>query len=273
MESLNEQAHDLMKRRRYDEAIPILRQSINNDKSQWNDWELLGQCYRFIGETDRAIHCLNISTEINPKNKSAFLALGIAFQIDQQFEASLSALRKANELDRDYVLAYNSAAMTLKLMGKIEKSIDIYEQGLISLAREFVFNANNDSRSALFKHLSTEGTLYTKYLMDAALQHAVGQDIETIAFPTGASAEIEEREQFHKGLYWEDQLGAKGQPQRVYFPNFFNTALRFFIEDQRYSLILGNKSTVLRMAGQDGEAELHLAEAKEFEYLNKNYHE
>jgi tetratricopeptide (TPR) repeat protein len=119
MKSLNEEAHGLIKQNRYDEAVLLLRQSINDDKSQWNAWELLGQCYRFIGEIDHAVHCLKISTEINPDNKSAFLALGIAYQIKEQFEDSLSALRRATELDRDYVLAYNSAAMTLKLMGTL----------------------------------------------------------------------------------------------------------------------------------------------------------
>jgi tetratricopeptide (TPR) repeat protein len=269
--SINEQAHGLIKQNRYDEAVPLLRQSINEDKSQWNAWELLGLCYRFIGEIDHAVHCLKISTKINPDNKSAFLALGIAYQIKEQFEDSLSALRRATELDRDFVAAYNSAAMTLKLMGDIAKSIEVYEHGLILLAREFCFNAVNDQRSPIFKHLNTQGHLWIKYLMAAILQHAVSQDCDRIAWPTGASAEIEEREETHQGLYWEDILDDHRNCCRLYFPNFFNTALRAFIADQRYTILVGNKSTVLRMVGQDDESDLYLREAQEFKDLNNNF--
>jgi hypothetical protein len=137
---------------------------------------------------------------------------------------------------------------------------------LISLAREFCFNAVNDQTSRIFKHLNTQGHLWTKYLIEAALQHAASQDRDGVAFPTSASAEIEEREQIHQGLYWEDNL----DNYRVYFPNFFNTALRAFIADQRYPLIVGNKSTVLRMVGQDDESDLYLDEAQEFMDLSNN---
>ena len=263
--NLNERAHELICLRRFEDAISILQESLSCDDTQWNAWELLGQCFRFTNNYDDAIQCLTISTNLNPDNKSAFLSLGIAYQMAEKYQESLSALRHANELDRDYVLAYNSAAMTLKLMGNLEKSILVYEQALLSLSREFCFNAMNERGGEIIPRIDThESDLWTQPLAKAAIQHSTLDGLDGVTFPTSTSAEIETRDRTHEGLLWEDIIESDGKKFRVFFPNFFNTALFFFIDDGRYSTIVGNLSNVLKMVGRESDSEKYYLEAVRF---------
>jgi len=265
MDTLNIKARELIRARNFEEAIEVLQESIGCDETQWNVWELLGQCFRFTSKYDDAIQCLTISTNLNPGNKSAFLSLGIAYQMAEKYQESLSALRHANELDRDYVLAYNSAAMTLKLMGNFDKSILVYEQALLSLSREFCFNAKNERDGDIVPRLDThKSDLWTQPLVEAAIQHAAIDGLDGVTFPTGASAEIETLECTHEGLLWEDIVESGGKKVRVYFPNFFNAALFFFIDDGRYSTIVGNLSNVLKLVGRERDSENYYLEAVRF---------
>lgn len=262
---LNLMAHDLIQSGNFEDAIELLQKSIAGDRDQWNAWELLGQCFRFTNKYNDAVECLKISTNLNPDNKTAFLSLGIAYQMAGKYQESLSALRRANELDRDYVLAYNSAAMTLKLMGDLDKSILVYEQALLSLSREFCFNAINERVGEIIPRLITdESDLWTQPLLKAAIQHSAIGGLDGVTFPTSTSAEIETRDRTHEGLLWEDIIEGEGKKIRVYLPNFFNAALFFFVHDGRYSIIIGNMSNVLKMAGRASESEIYYLEAVRF---------
>ena len=147
MNYLNDKAHELICSNQFSEAIPFLQESLRIDKNQWNVWDLLGQCYRFTNDIDKAIQSYNISIEINPSNKGVFHALGIAYQNAGSYDQSLEAFRCAHKIDPEYVMAYNSAGMTLKLMGQLDKSLLIYRVALLTLSREFCSSLINDRRN------------------------------------------------------------------------------------------------------------------------------
>jgi tetratricopeptide (TPR) repeat protein len=66
------------------------------------------------------------------------LALAIARQLNAEYPAAIDALRLALEIDPDYANAYNTLAMTQKLMGAYEKALHNYDAGAKALARAIV---------------------------------------------------------------------------------------------------------------------------------------
>jgi hypothetical protein len=75
------------------------------------------------------------------------------------FPAAIEAIKRALELDRDYVLGYNTLAMTQKLMGAYEKSAHNYEEGLKALARLTAKSLLNAEHSPRVPHRRSRGDL------------------------------------------------------------------------------------------------------------------
>jgi tetratricopeptide (TPR) repeat protein len=57
VDGAREVAIDLVNRRRYQDALPILRQVLERNPDDWNCWYLAGQCCRFLEDFDGAGRC------------------------------------------------------------------------------------------------------------------------------------------------------------------------------------------------------------------------
>lgn len=264
-QALIDPAIELMKVQRFGEALHLLRRAIDQDPSQWNAWYMAGQCCRFLNDVDGAIEHLSRAAELKRDEPPVFLALGIAFQLNRQWDDAIEAFRRAIEIDSDYELAYNSLALTQKKRGELDKALHNYDAGVKALARRIVKAMRNSRTTPILKHRDTPGTLWVEYARYAALYIASSAEgIDGIAWPTGEQALEEERTEKHSGLYWIDVQNDKKENVRLFLPNFFNTFLESLRRDGVYANLIGNRGEVFELLGQHTEANQHFKEASEF---------
>jgi len=264
-QALIDPAIELMKGQRFGEALHLLRRAIDQNPSQWNAWYMAGQCCRFLNDIDGAIDHLSRAAELKTDEAPIFLALGIAFQLNTQWDDAIEAFRRAIEIDSDYELAYNSLALTQKKRGELDKALHNYDAGAKALARRIVKAMPNSRTTPILKHRDTVGTLWVEYAIYAALYLASSAEgINSSAWPTGEYALEEERTERHAGLYWIDTPNDKRETVRLFLPNYFNTFRQLLKRDAAYSNVIGNRGTVLELLGRHDEAHVHFAEATEF---------
>jgi tetratricopeptide (TPR) repeat protein len=262
---MRDRAFELVQAGKYDEALPLFHQVFRADPSDWNAIYLAGQCCRWLNDFDGAIDCLQQAAKINPNEGPIFLALGIACQLKEDWGAAMDALKRAIQIDPDYVLAFNSLAMTQKRMGELEKADHNYEAGAIALTRQIVKSMTNLSENPILPHGTSTNDLWTEYAVQGGLYLAAMEDrLEGIAWPTGEMAEEESRTHKHEGLLWVDQSDTDGKPLRLFLPNFFNTFRLTLQSNRTYSELMGNRGLVLEMLGKQEEAQKHFQEADEF---------
>jgi len=265
-QALIDPAIELMKGQNFGEALQLLHRAIDQDPSQWNAWYMAGQCCRFLNDIDGAVDHLARAAELKADEPPVFLALGIAFQLNTQWDHAIEAFGRAIEIDSDYDLAYNSLALTQKKCGQLDKALHNYDAGAKALARRIAKVMRNDRINPILKHRDTEGSLWTEYAMYAALYLASSAyGIISIAWPNGQQAQEEERTEEHAGLYWIDTPNDKGEAVRLFLPNYFNTFREQLKRDAAYSNLIGNRGTILELLGRPGEARQHFSEADEFQ--------
>lgn len=264
-QALVDRAFELMKGQGFSEALNLLRQAIDHDPLNWNAWELAGQCCRFLNNIDGAIQCLTHAANLKKDEPAVLLALGIAFQLNNQWDDAIKSFCSAIEIDPDYDLAYNSLALTQKKKGELDKALHNYDAGAKALARRIVKSMRNNRDSPILKTRPTACTLWSQYsLYGATYLVSTTKGIDGIAWPTGEFALEEERTEKHAGLYWIDMRNNKERTDRLFLPNYFNSFRGQLERDAAYSNLIGNRGTVLKLLDRHDEARLHFEEATEF---------
>jgi tetratricopeptide (TPR) repeat protein len=248
-------------------AMPRLAALLETQPAFAYAWYLLGQCQRFSGDLAASIFSLSKAVRLDPSQESYYLALGIAYQLVENFEESLGAFRRAHAIKPNYVEAYNSAALTLKRMGNLEKSAEIYDAALDALTLECINKQPNAHNGRIYGFRQMHGGLWMSFLSKAMLFLCAQDDIWSLRWPTGKAAALEYETHENGGLLWKDVKLEGDETSRVLMPNLFDCVRENFISDRRYSLILGNKSLVLASLGRSDEAEKHESEAIEFQSL------
>lgn len=265
-EVLRDQAIDLMTRQRFGEALPLLRQCIQDDPAWGNSWYMAGQCCRFLGDIDGAIPYLERAAELNSDEPPVYLALGIAYQHKKQWTSAIAAFRRALEIDSEYEFACNSLALTQMKCGELEKALLNYDVCANLVARRIVKSMRNSHTSPIFKHRETVGTFWLGYVMKAMLFLASNvEHIAGIGWLSGEQAIEEEQTERHAGLYWTDTHNEKNQTERLFLPNYFSSFRELLRQDALYSNILLSRGMILELLGQVDEARQHFVEAAEFQ--------
>lgn len=263
-----EAIQDLIVKQDWSGAFPRLTALLEAQPGLAHAWYLLGQCHRFAGEIPASIPPLAKATQLDPSQESYFLALGIAYQLTGSYEESLAALRQAHAIKHDYVEAHISAAITLKRMGNLEKSVEIFDAAANALILQYIGNQPNEYSTRIFGFRQMRGELWTGYLLKTMLLICAQEDFGAINFLTGEAAALEYETHENGGLFWKDGTSGDGQKTRILMPNLFDYVRESFISDRRYSYILGDKSLVLKSLGHFDEAEIHENEALEFQLLS-----
>lgn len=256
-------ALELINKRHFAEALPLLRQVISQDQSNWNAWELAGQCSRYLNDIKGAITYLSQAAKLKSDERSIFLALGIAFQLDERWEDSIDALHRAIEIDPNYVLAYNSLALTHQKCGELEKALLYFDQSLKCLAHQIVLSMKNSPTSPTIKTRDTTESLWIEYAAYAAGHLSNSAEVDAIAWPNSEQAMEEERTERHGGLYWVDGLNENKENLRLFLPNYFSMFLGQLKSDKLYATLIGNRGIVLELLGRNDDAQKHFNEANE----------
>jgi len=263
-----EAIQDLISAQNWSGALPRLMALLEAQPTLAHAWYLLGQCHRFSGEIFASIPPLAKATQLDPSQESYFLALGIAYQLTESYEESLAALRQAHAIKPDYVEAHISAAITLKRMGNLEKSVEIFDAAADALTLLYIGNQPNEYSTRIFGFRQMRGELWTGYLLKTLSLVCAQDDVGAISFLTGEAAALEYETHENGGLFWKDEASGDRQKTRILMPNLFDYVRESFISDRRYSNILGDKSLVLKSLGRVDEAEEHKNEALEFQLLS-----
>ena len=156
--------------------------------------------------------------------------------------------------------------MTQKLMGEYEKAAHNYDAGAKALAFTKLKSLQNSASSPRLPIGESRNHLWCDYAMDAALRFSIQDNVDSLAWPTGDMALRDEKEKTFAGWYWQDKTDHDGKLVRLFTPNYFNNIFHFFLQDGLYANLMGNRSTVLKLLGQDEEAQKHLEEAEDFSF-------
>jgi tetratricopeptide (TPR) repeat protein len=264
MSDLSNRSLEQLQRGDIKAAGEIAYEAITRFPSDWHGYYALGQAFRYSNRFVEACGALEAAFELEPRDTSLLLALAIARQLSGQLASSIEALRVCLEIDPDYALAYNTLGMTQKLKGEYDKSIHNYDAGAKALARCILREMTNSRSSRRYPLQRSRSDLWADYAIYAALYSVARDSIEELSFPTGEMAEEDNRIQRFEGWFWIDTHDASGKSNRVICPNFnsyFSVRLR---ADSLYANLMGNRSTVLRLVGQEEEAQRHLEEAQDF---------
>ncbi len=266
VEQIKYEAFKLIEMKKYSEALVLLLQLDEEGVDDESLYYLLGQCYRYLEIYPTAIHYLQVASQ-KKANTTNLLALGIAMQLDKQYEDAIKIFKKAINVDQNFLLAYNSLALTYKRMGEYQTAADTYERVLQILGYQIIFDMRNSRENEYVESSFSENDLWMQYALNAALYFAQADNIQSILVPAA-----DEPNQYHEygGLYWVDREDNNKKISRFFLPNYFDTFKMELTRDNMYSSFIGDKGLILELLGDNEESAKHLREAQEFMELYNN---
>ena len=264
---MKNKAFELINSKRYQEAQEILFKLVEDGEDDENIYYLIGQTYRYLDKYSQAIHYLKIASKMHSSAPN-LLALGIALQLNRQYENAIDTLKQAIDVDKNNLLPYNSLALTYKRMGEYQIAADTYENVLKIMGYQIIFDMNNSRETVFVESNFFNSNLWFEYAIAAAVYFSQADNINSIRFPTGESAEKEEREHNYEGLYWIDEEdGDESKISRLFLPNYFNTYQMILASNSIYASFMGDRGQILELLGENEDAQKHLIEADEFMQL------
>ncbi len=265
MTDLTNRAIELLQMGQMDQAAAVAVKACEAAPGNYHSWYALGICQRAKEQFQMAVQSLQQANRLQPDQQQVLLALGIAQQMGGDLDAALATMKRLVERYPEYVLGYNSLGMTLKLLARPADAAEAYDYGAKVLARNWAEALTNRPDSPRLPHWTSRNSIWMRYALWAALTVAVVDGMEAIATPTGESALEEARTKSSRGYYWLDHdEGLNGKRIRAFQPNYFNSLAAYLRADKRYANLVGNRSTVLTMLGEEDEARMHLEEAQDF---------
>ena len=144
MKDKREEAIDLMKNAQYSAAIPLFLDLLESESSNISTHYMLGQCYKFNGQLLEAIESLEKSKELmkdidsSEWNKSVYLALGIAYQNNKEFDKAVEILKKGISICPQEWDLHNSLGLTYNFMNNLREAVNTYTK-----AQEIIVGAAN----------------------------------------------------------------------------------------------------------------------------------
>ena len=107
--SLFQKAEELVGKKKYDQAVDLLKQIVETDKNDFQAWTALGTIYYAEQKLDAAADAYLKAIEVHPGSPRAHLNLGRVRSSQKKFEEAVEPLTKAVELqptsgDANYLL-------------------------------------------------------------------------------------------------------------------------------------------------------------------------
>jgi len=149
-------AVELMRQKKYSEALPLFERLIETSPNDWSLFYMAGQCSRFSNHLPESVRYLDKAASLNPDEPQVFLALGIARQLTNNFGLAIEALEQAIRLDPHLVSAYNSIGLTYRKMGDFREALEWYSRAskmVVSIASKIA----NDEKGKFFREETING--------------------------------------------------------------------------------------------------------------------
>ena len=259
--NLREIANQKMQNGNFKEALTLFEQLINSGENDSSLFYMIGQCYRFLHNYKLAVKYLKIAFEKDKTIPSFQLALGIAYQLNENFDESIETLKQLilnNQEWEDLDLAFNSLALTLKKVGLYERALKNYEQSLKFFIMNITKSLLNIKDNPIINFSPTTNNLWTQYLIESAIIFSqTFENIDNVAFPSDVG-----NYNSYEGLYWVIE-NINGKKTLLFLPNYFGIVKQYLTIDPSFFNTIGNMSTVYKELGMDTESQKYLTEAKE----------
>lgn len=266
MSEKSELAVQLIERGDLNEARKIVFRAAREAPNDFHTHYAVGLYLRSVGDFEQACRAQENANRLQPRNPWTLLALAIARQKMDNLDGSVSALKECLDADPNFVLGFNTLGMTQKLMGDYDKAAHNYDAGAFTLAKNIAFSLRNDASTQRFTLGGSRNDLWVDYAVRAALSlTAEAAGIDVAAFPNSDVAQRDMDPSEFQGLFWQDGLAQDQKVSRLFLPNFFNALFASLKADGMYSVLMGNRSTVLELLGRQEESHTCLEEAEDFQ--------
>lgn len=258
MNNKREHINKLMQSGDFSHAIILIEQLMDSGELDAGIFHMAGQCHRYLNDIQTSIYFHEKAVAIDSKYPSYQLALGIAYQLNEQYQEAhdvLSNLILNNQEWDDLDLAFNSFALTQKKMGLYERAKKNYEQGIKFYLSNTMKSLVNSKDNEILEIKDTTYNLWLEYITESSIYFTQDFDntIQSMGFP-----EIYK----YQGLYW--RVEEENDKKTIFFfPNFLATMRKKIISDPTFFNFIGNIGSVLQESGDTVEAEKYFTEANE----------
>lgn len=187
-------ALELLKSKKLDEAIALLRAFVTDIPGSAPGHELLGAALVLSGRTDEGLHELQQSVKVDLKQSSAYTKIGDVHLLLGDAIAAMAAFRQAIAIAPNDRLAHQRIGLLLDEQHQVREAITHYELGLqgapsdylgikLDLARLYVQTGHSSKAVSLIERLVPDSlqsapahlTLGHAYLTEQALDQAIHQ--------------------------------------------------------------------------------------------------
>ena len=121
---------EIIKAGKYNDAKIELEKITNSKKDDFYAYHVLGVVFAKLNNFDQAIHNINLSVKINPKNKGAYFELGNIYRIKGNKIESKDNFIKALKIDPNFIEAHISLAKINESENNFEETDRIYKNAL-----------------------------------------------------------------------------------------------------------------------------------------------
>jgi predicted O-linked N-acetylglucosamine transferase (SPINDLY family) len=109
------------------DAIKLLNQAYPNIPLLFN---LLGACYKSLGQTDRSLQMFETAIKIKPDYAEAYFNQGVILKGLGRLEEAVDCYKKAIDLVPNYPDAHNNLGNTYKALGELGAAIESYTNAI-----------------------------------------------------------------------------------------------------------------------------------------------
>lgn len=123
-------ARNLLRHRKLDEAIALVREIQQADQDNREAQELLGMALFLSRKFEEARDAFDLLVRMDPKNATAWVNLGAVQNVLQDHQASIRSLRNAIKRDKKSASAYYNMGIAQRAMKMNSMAISAYKEAI-----------------------------------------------------------------------------------------------------------------------------------------------
>ncbi len=244
----------------FSNALKLIEQLIDEGERDATIFYMAGQCSRYLNDIKTSIFYHEEAIKLNSENPSFQLALGIAYQLNEEYKEAhdvLSSLILNNQEWDDLDIAFNSLALTQKKMGLFDRAEKNYHQGIKIFLYKIMNSLSNSKNNEIMEIKPTTYNLWLEHVVETAIifSRTLNDKIDSVAFPETADDN-------HQGLYWTIEK-TDNKNVLLFLPNFLGTVRYYLTYDPSYFNLVGNIGSTLQELDNNLESKKYLTEANE----------
>jgi len=112
-------------------AVHIIQKLLEEDESNFGNWNRLGLVYTSLARYDDAIAAYTKALEIAPDRMYvSWQNMGVALQSLERYDEAINAYKKAIELNPQYAIPWHSLGSLYRILRKYEEAIEAFKKAL-----------------------------------------------------------------------------------------------------------------------------------------------